>query len=97
VPLHAIVKLVAPVPGQEIVMELLPPVIVTFGDVAESVRLSVTAMVQVDPPAPDPGTVKLAFHVPLPELLVNPETVDDPEHPVPPHVALVSDVGAVPT
>jgi hypothetical protein len=74
------------------VMEL--PVTVTLGEVAPAPRLSVIEMLH-DPPVPDPGGAKAADHVPL--LALNPPTAEDPAQPVPPQVALLRDVGAVPT
>jgi hypothetical protein len=68
--------------------------IVTFGDVAVALRLSMMAMWHVELPAPDPGTVKSALHVPLPAVKL--DTVDDPEQPVPPQVALEIEDGTVP-
>jgi hypothetical protein len=65
-----------------------------LGDVAVSPRLFVIAIVHVDPPAPEPGTVKLALHDPA--LALKLDGVDDPEQPVPPHVALLIEDGAVP-
>ncbi len=85
-------ELVAAVPGQDSVIELLPALIVTPGDVDESPRLSVIAIVHPEPG--DPGTVNVADHVPLPAL--KPDGVDDPEQP-PPHVADDSEDGVVPT
>jgi hypothetical protein len=67
---------------------------VTFGEVAPAPRLFVIVMLQADPPAPDTGVLKLADHARLPA--VNPVTVEDPAQPVPPHVAVLMEVGVTP-